>query len=62
MMQGVWKSDWLVGFLITLVLLLFSGSDLLQGRPGPRRQPHLKSQSVSGRQYNQGFLGLRIAR
>jgi len=31
MKHGVWKSDWLVGLLITLVLLIFSGSDFLQG-------------------------------
>ena len=31
MKYGVWKSDWLVGLLITFVLLIFSGSDLLQG-------------------------------
>ncbi len=31
MKQGIWKSDWLVGLLITLVFLIFSGSDLLQG-------------------------------
>ena len=31
MKQGIWKSDWLVGLLITLVFLAFSGSDLLQG-------------------------------
>jgi len=31
MKQGVWKSDWLVGLLITIVFLAFSGSDFLQG-------------------------------
>jgi serine/threonine-protein kinase len=31
MKRGIWKSDWLVGLLITLVLLVVSGSDLLQG-------------------------------
>jgi serine/threonine-protein kinase len=31
MKQGIWKSDWLVGLLITLAFLVFSGSDLLQG-------------------------------
>ncbi len=30
MKQRVWKSDWLVGLLITLVFLIFSGSDFLQ--------------------------------
>ena len=31
MKKGIWKSDWLVGLLITLVFLVFSGSDFLQG-------------------------------
>ena len=31
MRTGVWKSDWLVGLLITLVFLVFSSSDFLQG-------------------------------
>ena len=31
MKQGIWKSDWFVGLLITLVFLIFSGSDFLQG-------------------------------
>ena len=31
MKKGIWKSDWLVGLLITLVFLAFSGSDFLQG-------------------------------
>ena len=31
MKKRVWKSDWLVGLLITLVFLIFSGSDFLQG-------------------------------
>jgi len=31
MTKGIWKSDWLVGLLITLVFLVFSGSDFLQG-------------------------------
>ena len=31
MKKGIWKSDWFVGLLITLVFLVFSGSDFLQG-------------------------------
>ena len=31
MKTRVWKSDWLVGLLITLVFLVFYGSDFLQG-------------------------------
>ena len=31
MKRGIWKSDWFVGLLITLVFLIFSGSDYLQG-------------------------------
>ena len=31
MKTGIWKSDWSVGLLITLVFLAFSGSDFLQG-------------------------------
>ena len=31
MKQGVWKSDWLVGLLITLVFLPLSVTDILQG-------------------------------
>jgi len=31
MKKGIWKSDWLVGLLITLVFLVFSDSDFLQG-------------------------------
>ena len=31
MRKGIWKSDWLVGLLITLVFLAFSRSDFLQG-------------------------------
>ncbi len=31
MKKGIWKSDWLVGLLITLVFLAFSGSNFLQG-------------------------------
>ena len=31
MKKGGWKSDWLVGLLITLVFPIFSGSDFLQG-------------------------------
>jgi CHASE2 domain-containing sensor protein len=31
MKTRVWKSDWLVGLLITLVFLVFSGSDFMQG-------------------------------
>ena len=31
MRKGVWKSDWFVGLLITLVFLVFSGSDFMQG-------------------------------
>jgi len=31
MQKGVWKSDWLVGLLITLVFLPLSATDILQG-------------------------------
>ncbi|MGB5644190.1 MAG: serine/threonine-protein kinase [Gammaproteobacteria bacterium] len=31
MKQGIWKSDWLVGLLITLVFLLLSLTNILQG-------------------------------
>jgi CHASE2 domain-containing sensor protein len=31
MKNGFWKSDWLVGLLITLIFVLFANSDLIQG-------------------------------
>ena len=31
MKKGIWRSDWFVGLLITLVFLIFSGSDFMQG-------------------------------
>lgn len=31
MKKGIWRSDWFVGLLITLVFLGFSGSDFMQG-------------------------------
>ena len=31
MKQGIWKSDWFVGLLITLVIVIFSGTALIQG-------------------------------
>ncbi len=31
MKTGLWKSDWLVGLLITLVFLIFSSADFMQG-------------------------------
>ena len=31
MKKGIWKSDWFVGLLITLVFLIFSRSDFMQG-------------------------------
>ena len=31
MKKGVWKSDWLVGLLITLIFLPLSVTDILQG-------------------------------
>jgi len=30
MKQGVWKSDWFVGLIITLVFLFFMQSDFIQ--------------------------------
>ena len=31
MKKGIWRSDWLVGLLITLAFFIFSGSNFLQG-------------------------------